>query len=120
MNKSILNQYRISFNKQTNGSIKVNATSKNLDNFLYMFARQKTQLELFLQTITLALNGNYNSIPYDNREWNQEIGLNIYTGIIQNDMTFDLFLEDHYNQTKETFPLSDVKEIFQSLLEFIS
>ncbi|MNY24239.1 hypothetical protein D3C86_1579420 [compost metagenome] len=74
-------------------------------------------LQEFLSTLNLALNRN--SISSDDKEWSVELGRQMYTGIIQNNMTFDLFLEDHYDQTLETFPLSDIKEIFSSLLEFI-
>ena len=119
MNTLLLSQYGIVFEKCSNGNIHTTANSKNLDNFMYMFARQRMQLENFVLTIDKVLNGNYNTIAYDNREWSQEIGLQVYTGIIQDDLTFDLFLEDNYDQTKETYPLSDIKKIFQSLLEFI-
>ncbi|WP_158728535.1 MULTISPECIES: hypothetical protein [unclassified Flavobacterium] len=118
MNNTILNQYGITFNKQSNGNIKINANSRNLDCYLYMLTRQKRMLQELITTLNMALIGN--SISPDDKEWSVELGLQIYTGVIQNDMTFDLFLEDHYDQTLETFPLSDIREIFNSLLEFIN
>lgn len=117
---TLLNKYGIAFEKSANGDFRTTACSKNLDSFMYMFCRHQKELEKFVFTTDTVLKGNYDLIPYDSREWSQEMGLQIYTGIIQDDLTFDLFLEDHYDQTKETFPLSDIKEIFQSLLEFIS
>jgi hypothetical protein len=118
MNTSLLNNYGISFNEQTNGNIRITANSLNLAIYMDKYTRQKRMLQEFIATLNLALAGN--SISLDDKEWSVELGLQIYTGVIQNNMTFDLFLEDHYNQTLETFPLSDVKEIFSSLLEFIS
>jgi hypothetical protein len=118
MNTNILNQYGITFNKQVNGNIKINANSRNLNAYLYMLTRQKNMTHELITTINIALGGN--SISPDDKEWTVELGLQMYTGVIQNNMTFDLFLEDHYDQTLETFPLSDIREIFSSLLEFIS
>jgi hypothetical protein len=117
MNNTILNQYGITFNKQSNGNIKINANSRSLDCYLYMLTRQKEMLQELITTLNMALIGN--SISPDDKEWSVELGLQIYTGVIQSNMTFDLFLEDHYDQTLETFPLSDIREIFNSLLEFI-
>jgi hypothetical protein len=117
MNNTILNQYGITFNKQSNGNIKINSNLRSLNPYLYMLTRQKKMLQDLITTLNLTLGGN--SISPDNKEWSVELGLQIYTGIIQNDMTFDLFLENHYNETLETFPLSDIREIFNSLSEFI-
>lgn len=119
MNKAILNQYGITFNLQSNANIKTNATSPNLDIYIYMYSKSKKELIRFVNTMDTVLAGDYNSIPYDDREWSREVGTQIYTGIIQDDLTFDLFLEDHYENTLETFPLTDIREIFNSLLEFM-
>lgn len=34
-------------------------------------------------------------------------------------MTFDLFQEDFYDETIQTYPISDIKEVFSSLLELL-
>lgn len=117
MNTSILNNYGISFNRQINGNIRIRANSRNLAIYIDKFTKQKRMLEEFISVLILTLQGN--TVSSDDKEWSVELGLQIYTGIIQNDMTFDLFLEDHYEQTLEAFPLADIKEIFSSLLEFI-
>jgi hypothetical protein len=117
MNNTILNQYGITFTKQSNGNIKINSNLRSLNSYLYVLTRQKRMLQELINTLNLTLRGN--PISPDDKEWSVELGLQMYTGIIQNDMTFDLFLEDHYNETLEIFPLSDIREIFNSLLEFI-
>ena len=119
MNKAILNQYGITFNLQNNDNIKTSAALPNLDIYIYMYTKSKNELIRFVNTMDSVLVGNYNLISYDDREWSREVGNQIYTGIIQDDLTFDLFLEDHYENTLETFPLIDVREIFNSLLEFM-
>ncbi|WP_143187740.1 hypothetical protein [Flavobacterium sp. CF108] len=75
-------------------------------------------LQDLIITLDLALNGNL--ISSEDKEWSVELGLQQYTGIIKSNMTFDLFLEDHYDQTLENFPLTDIKEILESLLSFIN
>ncbi|SNR46859.1 hypothetical protein [Flavobacterium sp. ov086] len=118
MNYTILNQYGITFSKQSNGNIIINSNLRSLNPYLYMLTRQKRMLEDLITTLNLSLEGN--SISPDDKEWSVEMGLQIYTGIIQNNMTFDLFLEDHYDQTLESYPLLDIKEILKSLLGFIN
>lgn len=119
MNKAILNKYGITFTLQSNGTIKTTAISPNLDIYVYMYSKSINELIRLVDTLDTVLAGNYNLINYDDREWSREIGYKIYTGIIQDDLTFDLFLEDHYENTLETFPLLDIREIFNSLLEFM-
>lgn len=117
MNDKILNKYGISLNKLSNGIIKTKANSKVLDCYILMLSRQKKSLPDFMKTIDLVLSGN--PISDEDKEWSIELGLQIYTGVIKEDLTFDLFLEDYYEQTLEIFPLTDIKEILKSLLEFI-
>jgi hypothetical protein len=117
MNYIILNQYGISFIKQSNGNIKTTANSKILNSYLYMLTREKNLVQELVNIINLVVTGT--TIPQEDKEWSVELGLRLYTGIVQNNLTFDLFLEDHYNETLETFPLSDIKEIMESLLEFL-
>lgn len=118
MNNQILKKYGISLNKLSNGDIKTTANSKSLNCYLYMLTRQKSLLPDFIDTINLVLSNSL--INDEDKEWSIELGLQIYTGVIKENLTFDLFLEDHYEQTLETFPLSDIKEILKSLLKFIS
>jgi hypothetical protein len=118
MNNLVLQNYGITFNRLLqNNQIIIKAHSYNLAIYLDKFTREKSMLQEIIYNIDLVINGNIVSTA--NKEWSVELGLQLYTGIIQNNLTFDLFLEDHYNETLETFPLYDMKEIFQSLLEFL-
>jgi hypothetical protein len=117
MNYTILNQYGISFQKKSNGDIEVHANSRNLNNYMYMFARNKYNLERFVAVINQVINNGVNSISYNDKSWNIELGTQIYSGVIYDDTSFDLYFEEEEN---ETFPLNDIKEIFKSLLEFIT
>lgn len=117
MNFLILNKYGITFQKQENGNIKINADSKTLDNFLYMFCRDKQKLERFILILNQVLNYGFDSILEQDKYWDIEIGIQVYTGIINNNMEFDLYFE---NDENETYPISDIKEIFSSLSEFIA
>jgi hypothetical protein len=117
MNYSVLNQYGITFQKQSNGNIKINANSKILDNFMYMFCRDKQKLERFILTLNQVLNNGFNSVSEQDKYWDIEIGIQVYTGIIHNSKEFDLYFE---NEENETYPLSDIKEIFSSLYEYIN
>jgi hypothetical protein len=117
MNNLILNQYGITFQKQSNGNIKINATSRNLDNFMYMFCRDKQRLQRFVIVVNQVLNDGYNTISEHDKNWDIEIGSQVYTGVIYSITEFDLYFEEEEN---ETFPLNDIKEIFESLLEFIA
>ena len=117
MNNAILNQYGITFQKQSNGNIKTHATSKNLDNFMYMFCRNINRLQRFVAIVNQVLNNGYNSISEHDKNWDVEIGFQVYTGLIYSNTEFDLYFEEEEN---ETFPLNDIKEIFESLLEFIN
>lgn len=117
MNSIILNQYGISFQKQVSGNIKIKANSRSLDNFLYMFSRDKDKLQRFIIVVNKVLNDGYNSIPDSDKDWDVEIGFQVYTGTIYSDSEFDIYFEEEEN---ETFPLNDIKEIFESLLEIVS
>lgn len=119
MNTAILKQYGIIFQK-TGTHVHTKANSANLAIYMNGFAKYKPELVDFVENLELANSGHYNSIDPDNQEWSQELGFDIYTGIINSNLVFDLFMEDHYSQTIEHFPIYDIKEIFSSLLEFMS
>ena len=118
MNNEILNKYGISLNKLSNGTIETKANSKSLNCYIFMLTRQKQMLHDLIETINLVLLGD--SIKDEDKEWSIELGLQIYTGVILENFTFDLFLEDHYEQTLENFPLSDIKEILKSILKLLT
>jgi len=82
MNTAILARYGISLQKQDNGNIGIQAHSRNLDSYLYLFTRKKDTLREFIASINTVLHGNYASLPYDHREWSLEMGLQIITGIM--------------------------------------
>ncbi|MEZ0129585.1 hypothetical protein AB9T88_07410, partial [Flavobacterium sp. LBUM151] len=118
MSNETLNKYGISLNKLSNGIIETKANSNSLNCYIYMLTRQKQMLLDFIETINLVLLSG--SVKYEEREWSIELGLQIYTGVIQENLTLDLFLEDHYEETLENFPLSDIKEILKSILELLT
>lgn len=117
MSTSTLRNYGINFYKQIDGEIKITCSSLNLAIYLNRLVNQKKMLQDFLTVLDLALKGNL--LPEEDKEWTVELGLQQYTAIIKSNMTFDLFLEEYYDQTLENFPLTDIKEILQSLLNFI-
>lgn len=122
MDSYILEQYGVSFYKQENGFLAVNASHPylNLAILLNRYAQHKSTLPKLIDTINLALTGKYDEVfESAKNEWHEELGTDIYTGIIQNDMTFDVFMEDHYDETLQTFPLSDIKEILSLLLRYM-
>ncbi|GGE66459.1 hypothetical protein EV200_1085 [Pedobacter psychrotolerans] len=119
MNIQIMNQYGISFNKKVNGVIETGSNSIELTNYLYLYSRYKPSLEEFISAIDLALNGQFDSIDEDDKVWSQELGYDMYIGTILDESTFELYLADHYEETVKIYPLIDVREIFNSLLEFI-
>lgn len=118
MNTFLINHYGIKFDKRIDGEINITANSLILALYMTRFIRQKNMLKDLILTLDLALAGNL--ISPDDKEWSLELGLQLYTGVIQTNMTFDIFLEDQYDQTLENFPLFDINEILKSLLEFIS
>jgi len=117
MSTTILTNYGISFKKISSKHFLINANSDNLAIFLDKLAMQKEMLQGLVNNINSALSGN--SILAENEEWSVELGLQIYTGLIKNNSKFELFIEDYYNQTLETYSLSDMKIILQSLLIFV-
>lgn len=122
MDSDILEQYGVSFYKQENGFLAVNASHPylNLAILLSRYAQHKSTLPKLIYTINLALTGKYDEVlQSEKNEWHEELGTDIYTGIIQSDMTFDVFMEDHYDETLQTFPLSDIKEILSLLLRYM-
>ena len=120
MNDIILNQYGIRFQKEDNYVLVFCDRYPIVSIFLNRFSSDKSEVREFLQAVNLAITGNFHLIAYDHIEWTKELGFQLYSGRINNNMTFDLFMDDHYDKTLQTFPLSDIKEIFDSLLEFIS
>jgi len=120
MNIQILKLYGISFYKPTNGFYKIEANSPNLSIYLNRLTANKDIIPDFINNIDVALSGNYNTIEDGKFEWHLELGTHIYTGIINSDLSFNLFIEDHYDETIETFPLLDIREIIIFLLKFIN
>lgn len=118
MNQLILNQYGITLLKHSMGYLIVEANSNKLSIYIEKFADYRPELEDFISTLNLALSGNYGSIDSDKLEWTQELGDLLYTGIIKANGTFDLFMEGMPGLL-ETYPLSDIKEIFTSVQEFM-
>ncbi|MDA3616871.1 hypothetical protein [Polluticaenibacter yanchengensis] len=116
MSTTILTRYGISITKQSNGYVKIRAESDNINFFFSMMTRSKRSLQRLISNVDLALNDKYNSIEYDDREWYREVGDLIYVGIINSDKTFEMFLEDKWYETKETFPLKDIHEIAEIVL----
>lgn len=120
MNASVLNKYGISFYKGVDGFPRIETFSPNLTIYISKYSRRDPDLEPIIAVMNLVLDGQYASVDHELTEWHQELGSQIFTGIINEDMTFDLFNEDDYPEEIETFPLYDIKEIFTSLLEFVS
>jgi hypothetical protein len=116
MNYTILNQYGISIAKQSNGNIEVKADSVKLENFIYMLCRDKNRIQSLLNTINNVLNNGINSISDSDKIWDVEVGLQVYSGEIYSNTEFDLYFE---NGPNETFPLSDIKDIFETILIYL-
>lgn len=116
MNDTILNQYGISIVKQSNGNIEVKADSVKLENFIYMLCRDKNRIVSLVSTINNVLANGINSISDDDKIWDVEIGLHVYSGEIYSTTEFDLYFE---NSSNEIFPLSDIKMIFETILIFL-
>ncbi|OYU78888.1 MAG: hypothetical protein CFE23_16560 [Flavobacterium sp. BFFFF1] len=123
MNESALNKYGISFSKESFGiDVKSTHPYLNLGIFLYLFSKYKPELVEFIDTINLALCNNYNLIKYEDSEWQKELGRDVLIGIINENLTFELLYcseNDSYVSCEENFPLTDIKELFQSLLDFM-
>jgi len=116
MNSIILQQYGIRFTKTTKGIVNATANDFNLGALIALFS-YKDDVQLLLTDINLALNGQFNQI--ENPSWGMELGLDIYFGIINDDMTFSVYYENNPTNSID-YPLNDIKEIFISWLEFIS
>jgi hypothetical protein len=92
------------------------ADSVKLENFIYMLCRDKNRIQSLLNTINNVLKNGINSISDSDKIWDVEVGLQVYSGEIYSSTEFDLYFE---NDPNETFPLSDIKEIFEIILIYI-
>lgn len=123
MNIDKLNKYGISFHKQENGFLKIIASNSNLDLAILLnrYTAHKSTIPDLLATINLVLSGKYNEVLQSEKvTWYENLGTDIYTGIIQSNLTFDVFIEDHYDKTLVTYPLIDIKELLELLLHFLT
>ena len=123
MNIDILNKYGISFHKQEKGFLKVNADYPNLNLAILLnrYTTHKSTIPDLIATINLVLNGKYNDVLQSEKvTWYENLGTDIYTGIIQSNLTFDVFIEDYYDKTLVTYPLIDIKEILELLLNYMN
>lgn len=114
---SILNNYGLVFQKTNKGAVFAQAPNHlNLAIFINRFSYQE-DVGLLLNDINLALNGQFNQIQDPSS--GMELGQDVYFGIINNDMTFSIYYENDPTNSID-YPLNDIKEIFDSWLEFIS
>jgi len=119
VNNQIINQYGITFSKRADKTVDVFASSDNLAIYLGRSAYDKQQIINLISYLNLAISGQYATIAYNDTLWPRDLGGQCYMGSIENATTFELYMADFYEETIETFPLTDMKEILQSLLEFI-
>lgn len=122
---NVLNKYGITFYRQENGSLKIDAPHPYLDLAILLnrFTIHRSTIPELINIIDLTLDGKYNeALETEKVEWHEDLGTDIYTGIIQSDFTFDIFMEDPGNgfpPTPVTLPLLDIREILESLLSFM-
>jgi hypothetical protein len=118
MNLIILNQYGLHFYKTSNGAVGVkSSTHVSLAAIFHMPEYKIIQsIEEYISLINLALAGNYNQIDWDDTDIGGDIGSDVYYVIINSNMTLSIALN---NSSYETYPLSDIKEIYTSWLEFL-
>ena len=113
----LLKKHNIYLFKNKNGFIEVDSNNnRDLAIFIELLAKYKPELEDFLNALNNALENKFNLI--EEWQWHQELGFQIYTGIIKQDMTFDVFMEDYYDLL-ETYPLIDIKEIVEAVLDLM-
>ena len=78
----------------------------NQNQLKYLYLLYTFHLRLIFTLNQVIANG-YNSISEQDKYWDIEIGLQVYTGIIHSNTEFDLYFE---NEENETYPLNDIKE----------
>lgn len=115
MNEDILHLYGIKFYKQANGYLKVTAINPEFGIYLNLFTEKKS-IQNLLNDINLGLNNNFNQIK--DPDWSRELGTSFYIGEILENLTFEVYYEDRYEDVS-VYPLAHIKEIFLSLLEFL-
>lgn len=118
----ILNKYGISFDKQENGFLSISASYPNYDLAILLnrYAQHRVTISNLLNAVNLTLTGKFNDVFESEKvTWYENLGTEIYTGIIQSDLTFDVFIEDHYDTTLVTYPLTDIMEILELLLKYM-
>ena len=116
MNTEILNKYELQFFKKSNGRVDVKSSNHlNLAIYIYIYNYPENVI-LLLNDINLAINGQYDQI--EDPDWGEEHAGEIYFGIINDDMTFSIYYENDSMNSIE-YPLEDIKEIFESWLEFL-
>ena len=116
--RRLLIKYGLTFETEPNGSIKLKTSSKTLENFLYILTGPTREVQRLIDTIELAVNYD-NDVKYEDKEWHQVAGISIYSGIIHNNRTFEVFLNDKYEETREIFPLFEIYGIVLYLVDQI-
>lgn len=120
MSTQLLNQYNISFRKTFDSKSNLYVFNAIADDFnlgtLITLYEIPEEVEALLNAIDLALNGHFDQIG--DTDYGKELGLDVYEGYINADMTLSVYHENDLSNLRN-YPLTDIKAIFESWLEFI-
>lgn len=116
MNQQVLKKYNIKFQKNHRAHW-VEGTD-NLGIYMSRF-NIADMIEGLINDIDLAISKQYDKI--ENPNWYVELGLDIYCGFINDNMTFSICIYKQHDPVNSIdYPLEDIKELFISWLKFIS
>lgn len=127
MNTDILNNYGIELRNRRNEligdfiDIKFGDEYPNLGIFLSLWVKGTIESQILrVSILNDILNGGFNDISYDDKEITLYEGVESYSGLINENLTFDILYDDGPEDDDyfEQYPLEDIRDIFLAIVEF--